>query len=510
MDLNTLISTAIGKDAAACLPTRAAHQNVADLCDDSRLVTPGAVFVAVAGNKKHGTVFVDDAVKRGATTVIADTDVSVDAGTTLIRVPDARKAVAKLAAVYFGLRRAQVEGGFTVIGITGTNGKSTIAHMIRSMLQAAGKKVGVLGTIEYDLVERCIPADLTTPGPIALTRHLVEAYQAGAEYAAIEVSSHSLDQSRTDGIDFDVAVFTNLTQDHLDYHATPEAYLLAKRRLFEGLASDKTAVVNANEPISERMLDGCSAKVIRFGTVESADLRGRVLAEDATGSRFLVEYAGQQGKYADREIEMRTAMVGRHNVLNALAAAAAVAAVGVDPAFIKQGLADAPVVRGRLERVGSDDLGFDVFVDYAHTDDALRNVLRAIKPLTRGRLSCVFGCGGDRDKTKRPLMAKAVAEQADAFFITSDNPRTEDPLKIIADIHAGLSPSDLNRATTEPDRAKAIQIAVAQLKENDALIIAGKGHEDYQILGTEKVHFDDVEVAREAISQMGENQTCER
>jgi UDP-N-acetylmuramoyl-L-alanyl-D-glutamate--2,6-diaminopimelate ligase len=467
---------------------------ISDICIDSRLVRPGSLFVAMPGTKAHGITFARQALDRGAVAIVTDVANAPEQDGLFIRVPDARVAAARLAASLFGLREIQSRGGLTMVGVTGTNGKSTSTYMMREMIRAAGHSAALLGTIEYDLVTRKLASDLTTPDAVTLARHLVEAHHAGARYGVMEVSSHSLDQRRTDGIEFAVAIFTNLTRDHLDYHATFDDYLLAKRRLFDGLKASTTAIVNAHDPASQPMTEHCRAKIVRFGFDDNADVRGRILDEDANGTRFVL--TGN-----DNSIEVRLPLVGRHNVMNALCSAAAGLALGFDLPTVARGLKNLPQVPGRLQKVTTPASNFAVFVDYAHTDDALRNVLTAIRPLTHGRLWCVFGCGGDRDKLKRPLMAKTVAALADAFIITSDNPRTEDPLAIIEQIKAGLTPVELARGSVQPDRASAIDIAVSRLGAGDALIIAGKGHENYQIVGTTRHHFDDVEVATAAIEQ---------
>lgn len=476
------------------MPAQLQNVLIRDVCHDSRLVGPGALFVAVPGTLTDGAGFVTDAVCRGAVAVVSERDIPSCGDTVLVVVDDAREAVSRLAACFFGLDRIQAAGKLRAIGITGTNGKSTVGYMIRAILQAAQLPTALWGTIEYDLLSRRIRGNLTTPDPIDLVRQMVEAKSAGAQCAVMEVSSHSLDQRRTAGIRFSVAVFTNLTQDHLDYHGTIGAYLLAKNRLFRSLGAQAIAVVNADDPASAGILKGCEAPVLRFGLGDDADVRAVVLSETAAGGRFLIHYRGEQ-------VEARTPLVGRHNISNALAAAAASLAMGVDLETIRQGLSALRCVPGRLQRVDTGQSGFEVFVDYAHTDDALRNVLGALRPLTSGRLWCVFGCGGDRDRAKRPLMARAVADGADAFVITSDNPRTEDPLTIIDEIRQGLSARDADRGQTEPDRAKAIAWAIDHLAPGDTLLIAGKGHEDYQILGEHKQHFDDVETAAEAIAR---------
>ncbi len=465
------------------------------VCLDSREVAPGSLFVAVAGTARDGATFVADAISRGAVAIVSERDLSLPSGVAHIRVDDARTAAAKLAASFFGLDCIQTAGGLRVIGITGTNGKTTTAYLLRSILRSADHPTAMLGTVEYDLIDETIPAALTTPDAVTLVGHLVRAAEAGARYAVMEVSSHSLDQHRTAGIRFAAGVFTNLTQDHLDYHKTLEAYFLAKRRLFEGLADDAAAVLNADDPRAGQIARHTPARIIRYGLGDSADVAAVIRSESSDGALLRLRTAAE-----DADIELP--LVGRHNVYNALAAASTALALGLTMNAVTTGLRRLRAAPGRLQRVDTDRLGFSVLVDYAHTDDALRNALAALRPLTRGKLVCVFGCGGDRDKTKRPLMARAVAEAADRFIITSDNPRTEDPLSIIADIKAGLSAADLGRHVTEPDRAKAIRLAISELAPGDTLLIAGKGHEKYQILGTRRIHFDDVEVAQEIVDEM--------
>ncbi|MFQ5501812.1 MAG: UDP-N-acetylmuramoyl-L-alanyl-D-glutamate--2,6-diaminopimelate ligase [Phycisphaerae bacterium] len=465
-----------------------------NICQDSRQASAGSLFVALRGANARGVAFTADAARRGAVAVLSDRECETPPGVVWVKVPDARIAVSRLAAVFFGLDTVQTAGKLEAIGITGTNGKSTIAYMVRSIFQFVGRPTALLGTIEYDLLSRRLPADLTTPDPVTLIQHMMEAHRAGARVAVLEVSSHSLDQHRTAGLKFSTSVFTNLTQDHLDYHGGFESYLRAKRRLFDGLSPDAVAIVNTDDEASEPILKHCAARVMRFGIENPADVHATILAETSTGCRFRIEYR-------DDSVTVDSALVGRHNVSNALAAAAVGLAAGIDLKNIGHGLMGLSFVPGRLQRVETHGRGYGVFVDYAHTDDALRNVLRALRPITRGRLWCVFGCGGDRDRTKRPLMARAVAEGADGFVITSDNPRTEDPMSIIEDIHHGLGTKAQRRGIIEPDRARAIAGAIERLSEDDTLLIAGKGHEDYQILGSKRVHFDDVEVAQAAIQR---------
>lgn len=492
MRLSELLRRGLGESSAVIL---GGDRIIRDICLDSRLAGPDSTFVAVRGGNDDGLRFADDAVRRGAVAIVADRDMPNHEGRSIARVVDSRIAASRLAAVLYGLNDAQ-NSGYRLAGITGTNGKSTIAYMVRAILNAADRPCAMIGTILYDIVRRTLPAPLTTPDAITLVRHLMEAHAAGARDAVLEVSSHSLDQHRTAGLRFSTAVFSNLTQDHLDYHGSLAGYLAAKRRLFESLDADGSAVVNADDSYASDMIAGCRGRIIRFGIGASADLRGRIVKSDLDGSRIGVSFDGDE-----REIE--TPLVGRHNVSNALAAIGVAVTFGIEWDVIRTAMKQLKNVPGRLQRVDAGHHDFTVLVDYAHTDDALRNVLSAVRSATRGRLWCVFGCGGDRDRTKRPKMARAVADAADRFVITSDNPRTEDPHAIIRDIEAGLTATDRSRCVTEPDRARAIDGAISQLAPGDALIIAGKGHEDYQIIGNERIHFDDCEVAANAIRGMG-------
>lgn len=492
MRLSELLRRGLGDASPAILGNDCL---IKDICLDSRLAGPDSTFVAVRGTKDDGLCFADDACRRGAVAVVADRDLPGLRGPSIARVPDARAAASRMAAVLYGLDDAQ-QDGYRLTGVTGTNGKSTIAFMVRSVMQAANRPCAMLGTIQYDIVRRTLAAPLTTPDAVTLVKHLMQAHAAGARDGVLEVSSHSLEQHRTAGLRFAAGVFSNLTQDHLDYHGTLEAYLAAKRKLFEGLDSGATAIVNADDPHREAIVEGCRARILRFGFSDGAEMRAHVLQSNLDGSRFAVAIGG-------REVEFFTPLVGRHNVSNALAAIAVGLSLDVPTETIHNALKSLRNVPGRLQRVETGDRGFTVLVDYAHTDDALRNVLSAVRNATKGRLWCVFGCGGDRDRTKRPKMARAVADAADRFVVTSDNPRTEDPRAIIRDIETGLTAGDRPRCHIEPDRAQAIRLAISQLEQDDALIIAGKGHEDYQILGTERIHFDDVEVAAEAIRGLG-------
>ena len=478
------------------LSCHAAGTIIDDLVDDSRAVTRVAA-VAVRGTGADGHGFVRQAVEHGAAAVVVESDIDAEAlgAAFVVRVGDSRAALARLAATWFGINETD-ERPLRLIGVTGTNGKTTITWMIRSILQAAGVPTALLGTIEYDLVGARRGAPLTTPGSLELCRMLSEARHGGAEYAALEVSSHALDQRRCDGLTFAAGVFTNLTGDHLDYHGSMDAYFSAKRRLFEGLGGHAAAIVNADDAYGDRAAERLEATVTRYGIdSRDADVRAKAVAVDRTGTRFVL-----QARTFESPVSM--ALVGRHNVLNALAAAATTEALGIRAGAIRAGLERMDGVPGRLQRVESAWCRFSVLVDYAHTDDALRNVLRAVRPLTSGRVICVFGCGGDRDRTKRPRMARVVGEMADAAFVTSDNPRTEEPMRIIQEILAGFDSSSGCRVEVEADRRAAIREAIHSARPGDTVLIAGKGHETYQLVGGKVLEFDDAEVAREALADM--------
>jgi UDP-N-acetylmuramoyl-L-alanyl-D-glutamate--2,6-diaminopimelate ligase len=492
------------------LPIPNADIAVSDICDDSRLVTDGACFVAVPGAKADGRAFVEDAVQRGAAVVVAESGVEFglqnDPRTTatFVSVADAREVVARLSAAFHGLR-GPGSSCPKLIGITGTNGKTTITWLLRSIFRAANAKAGLLGTVEYDTGDGCTPAPLTTPGPVELCRQIAQARDVGVEYMSLEVSSHALDQKRTDGLEFDAAVFTNLTGDHLDYHGTLDAYFAAKRRLFERLSRDSAAVINADDAQAEALRQSTSARVYTYSICgRDGDFRSRNVVGGRRGSRFtLVAPCGEE--------TIRLPLVGEHNVANALAAAGAAYALGVDLAAIRRGLEGITGVPGRLQRVEPEGFPFSVLVDYAHTDDALRNVLRAVKLTTIGRIICVFGCGGNRDRSKRPRMAATVEELADVAVVTSDNPRHEEPRAIIDEILAGFAKPARCELIVEADRRAAIGSALSEAREGDTVLIAGKGHENYQIVGDCMLPFDDVALAREflqAAASPGLREVC--
>jgi UDP-N-acetylmuramoyl-L-alanyl-D-glutamate--2,6-diaminopimelate ligase len=483
--------------APSGLPAGWAQRTVTGILDDSRRVQPGAWFVALRGTHADGRRFVSDAVQRGAIVVLGE-ELEPSDRALIVNVADARAALTTLALRWHGLGGDGCRG-LKLAGVTGTNGKSTTAFMARAILQAAGLKCGMFGTVHYDLCGRSVAAPMTTPGPLELAAHLREGADNGARAIVMEVSSHALDQKRTEGLRFAAAAFTNLTGDHLDYHGTLDNYAAAKARLFAGLDAGASAVVNRDDPHHEVMLRDCRARVITYALEHDADLTAQILRSTSQGTYYRLRIAG-------RELALENALVGRHNVYNALTAAGLAHALGVTPDQIAAGLRAVRNVPGRLQRVPCEGPA-DVFVDYAHSDDALRNVLSVLRPLTQNRLIVVFGCGGDRDRTKRPRMAAAVGAFADAILVTSDNPRSEDPRAIIDEVLPGFTAEARRRVVVEPDRALAIRAAVAAAAAGDVLLIAGKGHEDYQIIGDRRIHFDDVEVAIQAAAELRREST---
>lgn len=463
------------------------------LTDDSREVVAGGCFVAVRGTGFDGHRFIDAAAVAGAVAVVTDQDVELPRGMVEVRVADSREALARLAAVFHGVS-GQTAASPCLIGITGTNGKTTVSWLLRSILRAAGQKAALFGTVEYDLVSRRLSAPLTTPSPLTLARHLAEARDAGATHAVIEVSSHALDQRRCDGLTFAAGVFTNLSGDHLDYHGTMEAYAAAKCRLFELLSPDGSAVVNADDAVGASLLDRLDSRRISFGLDGGeADVSASILEMGVRGTRIALRGCSFEATFS-------LPLIGQHNVHNALAAAATAEAIGIAPDAIRDGLEGVTDVPGRLQRVEPVGWPFSVLVDYAHTDAALANVLAAVRPVTKGRLICVFGCGGDRDRSKRPRMAAAVGRVADLAVVTSDNPRSETPERIIDEIMPGFDAASNCVVERQADRRRAIETAIAMAAPGDAVLIAGKGHEDYQLVGDDVLAFDDAEEARRCLA----------
>ncbi|MHC5097932.1 MAG: UDP-N-acetylmuramoyl-L-alanyl-D-glutamate--2,6-diaminopimelate ligase, partial [Planctomycetota bacterium] len=414
-------------------------------------------------------------------------------GVDCIVVADTAAAMGLLAQASTGNPSSKL----TNLAVTGTNGKTTVAYMTRSIIEHTGAKCGLIGTIEYNTGVTTIPAPLTTPDAITIARVAQEMVANDAAYMVVEASSHALSQKRLAGISFTAAAFTNLTGDHLDYHKTEDDYLDAKALLFSALPPHGLAVMNAESDAAHTIAEIIepAIRTLWYGIDRPVDINALVHRMDAAGSEFSIIFENHTEKII-------THLPGRHNILNCLAAAGLCLGAGIGLDDIAAGLSALQSVPGRLQPVSSEGAarrGIKVFVDYAHTDDALVNVLKTLKPLCEGRLIVLFGCGGDRDKTKRPRMAKVAEELADVVFVTSDNPRTEDADAIIADILIGFKNTSSPNITVEPARARAIHLAVDQAKAGDIVLLAGKGHEDYQVIGTEKKHFSDFEEALKAI-----------
>jgi UDP-N-acetylmuramoyl-L-alanyl-D-glutamate--2,6-diaminopimelate ligase len=478
---------------------------VADLAYDSRKVGPGTLFFCVPGEKVDGHEFGVGAVEAGAVGLVVERELEVDAPQVV--VGDARAAMAPLAATFWGDPTSQLR----VVGVTGTNGKTTTAFLVREILEGAGISCGLLGTVKQVVggVEEAV--ERTTPEAIDLQATFRRMLDAGDRACAMEVSSHAMALHRADAIRFEVALFTNLTQDHLDFHADMEDYFGAKRRLFE--TAPGTAIVNMDDPYGRRLAE--EFECITFSAEgAAADYSARDVSFDAGGAEFVVDLpaAGSMGrKYAymegnrpsGRGIAVRTGMPGHFNVANALGAFAVADAMGVEPETAAAGLARAARVPGRFEPI-DEGQGFAVLVDYAHTPDSLENVLRAARRLTAGRLIAVFGAGGDRDRDKRPKMGRAGAELADLAVVTSDNPRSEDPEAIVAAVVAGTGGPAQPEVEVEVDRRAAIALALGRAEAGDTVVIAGKGHEQGQEFEAgRKVPFDDREVAREELRRLG-------
>ena len=464
-----------------------------DLCravHDSRGVQPGDLFVAMSGTKVDGHRFVQAAIDAGARAAVVERPVELAAQPPLLVVRDPHEALGLAAHALAGDPTRRL----TVCGITGTSGKTTTSILVRSILHAWGRPSGLLGTITYELGRRTVSSNMTTPDSSELAAYFAEMVESGLRAAVMEVSSHALHQRRTAGIRFAAAAFTNLTPEHMDYHPTIEHYRDAKGLLFEGLERDAWAILNADDPQGEHYAKHTPAHVLTYGLDHKADVTAENLAVDLRGCRFtLVTPRGR--------MKVHSPLLGRHNACNSLTAAAMGEALGVPLETIAEGLASVKTVRGRLETVPSDK-PFTVLVDYAHKTDALQHALSAIADLMNadGRLIVVFGCGGDRDRQKRPQMAKVAEQLADRVIVTSDNPRSEKPEAIIDEILTGFT--SRGSVIVEVDRRAAIEMALREARPGDVVVIAGKGHETYQILGGVKRDFDDRAVAAEILSQI--------
>lgn len=465
---------------------------VNDVTHDSRQAREGTLFVAIKGATVDGHRFVDDVMRRGSAGIISEFDPPGAFSGSWLKVKDDREALAKAAAVIKGNPSHELD----LVGITGTNGKTTTTYLCFALAEAAGQKPAMLTTVEYRIGKSSEPAVRTTPEASDTNRFLREAVDEGCTMAVMEASSQAIDLHRCDWLRFKVAIFTNLTRDHLDYHLTMENYFDAKKQLFDGRLGEKpgSSVINIDDEWGVKLADELRAdgeRVVTFSQMSDADFTAKSIEVSLIrGTSFIL-------KTPSDEIRVTSPLVGKPHVYNMLAATATALELGYDLNAISKGLSTCIGAPGRFERVPH-DVDFAVVVDYAHTDDALLNTLKTARDLTGGRIITVFGCGGDRDRSKRRPMGEVAGEYSDLVVITSDNPRNEDPLKIISEIEVGVR--EKTRAfEVVPDRREAIYRAVAAAKKDDVVIIAGKGHENYQIIGEDKFHFDDREVAAEAL-----------
>ena len=486
-------------------------REIEGICFDSRRCEADFLFVAVAGMKFDGHLFVPEAVRRGAKAIVYEKEIARHASYTSIRVRDSRRALGVLGKNFF----ENPSGALGLVGVTGTNGKTTVTYLLESILREAGHEPGVIGTVNYRWGTKVLPASHTTPESFELQRLLAEIRSAGITHVVMEVSSHALELRRVEDCEFDLGVFMNLTQDHLDFHGTMEDYYASKKRFFTDLlAGEKNGrrqgrIINIDDPWGRRLAEELGAKgLVTFGIDSIAFVQAKE-AELSLGE-IRAEIETPAGAFP-----LRAPLSGRFNLYNILAATAAAFHLGIPLSAIQRGIETAKPVPGRLEKI-SESGEPAVFVDYAHSEDALKRVLQNLARFRKGRIITVFGCGGDRDRGKRPLMGRAAAEQSDRVIVTSDNPRTEEPLAIIGAIEGGIdanvmkkiSPEELRAAgagktyTVVADRREAIGLAIGMASPDDIVLIAGKGHEDYQIIGTVTIPFDDRTVGREALDRL--------
>ena len=495
MELQQLFAVASAYGAEVYLADdELAQAEVTGIAYDSRKVKTGFLFVAIAGGTADGHQYIDAAIRAGAIAVVAnERPAGLPDQIGLIMTENSRRLLGKLAAAYYG----QPEQELRLIGVTGTNGKTTTTHLIKFLLESTGTKTGLIGTVYNQAGDHILPSTHTTPESLELFELFGHMRGAGCRAVVMEASSHALSQGRTDSCSFNGAVFTNLTQDHLDYHGSMEAYLASKLLLFSALKNNALypayAVINLDDTFADYFIKASHAPVWTYGSHQQADLRLMDYQISSEGSSFSL-------RYKDKIYDVKIPLIGKFNIYNALAALTSIAAEGLDMVECIQAIKNAPQVPGRFELVqaGQD---FTVAVDYAHTPDGLENVLSAARELKPKYLICVFGCGGDRDNSKRPLMGRIGAQLSDLAIITTDNPRFEDPAQIIAQIEAGIEPGK-DHYLIEPKRALAIKKALEMAQPGSLVLIAGKGHEDYQIIQGVKHHFDDREQARAVLAKV--------
>jgi UDP-N-acetylmuramoyl-L-alanyl-D-glutamate--2,6-diaminopimelate ligase len=481
---------AVFKDVPDCRFNGNGETEILGLAYSSKQVKPGFLFAAIPGEKRDGFEFIGEAGQNGAAAVLSDRPKSQKWTSAWVQTKDVREALALAAANFYG----DPSMDLTVVGITGTKGKTTLTYLLESIFQKAGLQTGVIGTINYRWANMIQAAPRTTPEAVDLQRMMREMLERGVTHCLVEVSSHALDLKRVWGVHFDIAVFTNLSAEHLDYHPSMEDYFEAKKRLFFLNAKKRTAVVNLDDPWGNRLMTELPLNTISFGLEPAAIVRAELFRFSETGIKAEVDYPSGQMKIC-------SALMGKHNLYNILAAVATGLALNIPATAIKEGISALKTIPGRLEKV-ENTLGFHVFIDYAHTDQAMRSLLEAIRGLTSSRILLVFGAGGDRDKSKRPRMGEVAANFADQIFITSDNPRSEDPRAIIADIERGFISKGAKNYRIIPDRKEAIAAALAEAGKGDYVLIVGKGHEDYQIFKDRTIHFDDIEVVRSILATL--------
>jgi UDP-N-acetylmuramoyl-L-alanyl-D-glutamate--2,6-diaminopimelate ligase len=486
------------RGTGASSPSGASEIGITQVTCDSRKVQPGALFFALHGAKADGNAFVQDALNRGAAFVASEEPPPnvLPAGVAWIQVREARKALAVAAGNFFGHPAKAVQ----IVAVTGTNGKTTTTSLVDAMIKASGAKTGLFGTIAYHTPRGDYPAPNTTPESVDLQGFLAEIRDLGGKYVVLEASSHALSMDRLWGCHFHAAVFTNLTREHMDFHKTFEDYFAAKRRLFEGTGAGApdVAVINTDDEWGKK-LAGLAKQTVTYGLESQADL---------TTKKFQLTFDGLSftAQTPNGKVQVSSHLVGRINVYNLLAAIGAAQALELSNEVIEKGIRTLESVSGRFQRI---DLGqpFFVIVDYAHTDDALENLIRTARELNpKGRIITLFGCGGLKDRTKRPVMGEVAGRLSDLTILANDNPRTEDPLKIISDIVVGLQKT-AGKYLIEPDREKAIGVAMDEARAGDIVLLAGKGHENYQILADRTLEFDDREMARRALRERGFEQS---